>query len=743
MYTIVTEQPLSGPQWAYLSEVLERVGLHPDDARLRPIFERLAAAPGTRQINEVRDEVAAELFSLNQPVLLMGNTPLRVLTGTGGVTKKRGLLPSDTIDAYVTLSPGAVMAVPNHRHEWVKDLAAFQQLVNPPKENVQVHVVEDWDSYEKFLDACDYRGAVDIETTITESPWLEMPVLVSVAVTFDGANAFIFRDDEWLEKAAPTLEAQEWIMHNGLFDRLMMRRWGINLTLKHDTMAMAYLLHEEDRKGLEILSSVYLGLPPYKGVDYENILDEPFEKVARMNAVDACRTFNLFRPLADKLNENKDLSRLYQWILMPAVNTLIRVTENGIPVDKDNLASLAEVILAKQAETTEALRDMAPEPDEDEYPKGWPKKDKERKFNPASFKQVGHILYDLWGLPVHKETDSGNASTDEDTLTTLQVDLDETSVAGKFVDTLLLNRTVNKQASSYINAWPNHISDDGRMHPRYKPLHVVTGRLSSELPNIQQVPNIKEFRDVFGGVGTWLKADYSQIELRLAAWAADEDTMLAAFREGEDLHRLTAELVLQDRSDKARKVGKVLNFGLLYGAGANTLRRIARMDYGLQLSQREAKAYRDKFFMAYPKLLEWHRDMERSIKETGKAVSALGRVRHLPAAQSWDDSEAMRAVRMGINHPIQSFASDILLKSLSRVQAQLDTGSYEAEVIAEVHDEMDLLVYRDVDAVAEMVQTTMEDVEWVKKWGINLTVPIVADIETGTHWGSLTEWSKT
>jgi DNA polymerase I-like protein with 3'-5' exonuclease and polymerase domains len=256
------------------------------------------------------------------------------------------------------------------------------------------------------------------------------------------------------------------------------------------------------------------------------------------------------------------------------------------------------------------------------------------------------------------------------------------------------------------------------------------------------VPRHKEFRDVFGGVDgwSWMKADYSQIELRLAAWHADETTMLQAFRDGEDLHALTASNILGDPT--ARTVGKILNFGLLYGAGAGTLQRIARTEYDVSLTLNQAKEYRARFFETYPALKRWHRRLEGEITSSGKAVSPLGRIRHLPDALLWDDALKMRAVREGINHPIQSFASDMLLMALTRVHEQLDPA--EAVLVAEVHDEMDLLVRNDsIDKVASLVKATMEDVSWVKRWGVILDVPIVAEVEIGTHWGSVSEWSST
>ena len=240
-----------------------------------------------------------------------------------------------------------------------------------------------------------------------------------------------------------------------------------------------------------------------------------------------------------------------------------------------------------------------------------------------------------------------------------------------------------------------------------------------------------------------MKADYSQIELRLAALAAGEETMLDAYRNGDDLHSLTARLVLGSTDPDARQVGKTLNFGLLYGAGPKTLQRIARADYGVFFTLDQAKYYKEEFFRAYPGLKRWHQRMEAELEQTGTARSPLGRVRYLPKAkipssvrEMWP--QKMAAIREGINHTVQSYASDLLLSSLNRVAPLV--GPLGAQIVAEVHDEIDFLVpTENVSQVAAIVKSTMEDTNWLAEHGITLGVPVVADIEVGPNWGDLTE----
>lgn len=605
------------------------------------------------------------------------------------------------------------------------------------------------------------RGSIDIETTITENPWTDPPELVSVAVTYDGDRVFIIPDAEMLGRCAHILRQSEWIMHNGLFDKLMLKLvWNLDLTLVHDTMAMQYILDPDKPKGLQVLSEEYLGLEPYKDVDYKNILDEPREKVYAMNAEDVRRTHQLFRILADQLNDDAQLSRVYQWILMPAVNNLIKVTLNGIPVDREKLAVITQTSEAVVEEMDREIQRSVGEPDPDFYPKGWPKPSWWRVrqhgkyegdiFNQASSKQVGHVLYDLWNLPVllWNTDEAGNEtspSTNADTLLELEILCREKGWDDKaqWIANLLTYRKHTKLLS-YYQSWPKYMDDKNWLHPRYKPLHTVTGRLSSESPNIQQVPRQTEVRAVFGNHDgySWIKADYSQVELRLAAIASQEMTMLEAYHSGGDLHSLTAKLVLGDETPEARQVGKTLNFGLLYGAGPSTLQRVARSDYGVSLTLEEAKAYHEGFFRAYPALKQWHQDMERSIVSTGVARSPLGRIRYLPKAKIPHSVADMRsqkyaAIREGINHVIQSFASDLLLNSLNTISQMLEgTGAF---VVAEVHDELDLLCPNDiVHEVCDLVKVTMEDMTWLKeKFGITLPIRVLADVQQGSNWGYL------
>lgn len=600
-------------------------------------------------------------------------------------------------------------------------------------------------------------ATLDIETTISDNPWTDPPVLVSVGVSFDGDRAFVF-DAKAFESRRHVMESIQWTMHNGLFDRLMMLAFfGYDLPLAHDTMAMQYLLDPDEPKGLQVLSEKFLGLPEYKDVDYENILDEPWDKVAMMNGEDAGRTWKIFRPLADQMNLNPSLSKVYSWIIMPAIEELIQATINGIPVDAKRLAKQTTVKDDERSDLLDVLRRGAPDPDPEVFPKGWNKPSWWRVkthgkyeypgiFNPGSHTQVRYLLFDHWELPPLEYTkdkdgeETDMPSTNKDVLLLLETFHTEGDQQQWLHDLREYRKAV--KLLGYYKSWPDLVDDAGWLHPRYKPLHVVTGRLASEKPNIQNVPKDAKTRSMFGGVKdyTWMKADYSQIELRLAAWQANEPAMLQAFQQGKDLHAQTAELIMGD--PKRRAEGKTMNFGLLYGAGPKTLQRVARETYGVFFDESEARRYRDKFFAFYPALQRWHNNREAAIVSTGMSISPLGRIRYLPKAKyPWHVEELrgkrLAAIREGINHPIQSFASDILLYSMIRLGPL--ARELGVKVVAEVHDEIDFLVPDDVvELWAPTVKETMEDLSWLDRWGIDLTVPVLIDIETGPYWGEVT-----
>jgi len=735
-------RPFVGASGQLLRDSLAKVGLDPDRGFYTNVVKTYLdgnPTPTPKQIKAERPALALELKGLPnlKAVLLVGNVPLLAATGHGGITKNRGMVKATHADfplplpLFATIHPAAVLRNSNYQHSFVKDLAAFRLLVDPPENTDRfVRITKtNWGQFVAVAARAE-RGAIDIETTIDEEGehYRSGVGLVSVAITFDGETAYTFamtkhpegdwEADDWATKMCfSSVWDMPLTMHNGYFDRLRLRLLGWNTVLQHDTMAMAYLLNPDERKGLEFLSSMLLGEAPYKGVDYKRVLEEPMDKILEMNGKDALRTWRLRGTLFEKLNEEPALSRVYQFLLMPALNAAIEITEAGVPIDSGRLAALRKGL---EAEATSLKASLLVEDAE--------------TLNPNSSQQLARLWFEAWGLPVLRRTKTGAPSTDSDTrkLLTLQM---PSGPRRKHIEDTDRYKKVSKRLSAYVNSWPRYMDERGRVHPTYKLLHVVTGRTSSSDPNIQNVPHEDEYRRVFGGVEgwSWVKADLSQIELRMAAFVSRDARLLEAYRDGEDLHRLTAKLVLGDDSDAARYRAKTLNFGLLYGAGPNKLREIALFEYDVRFTETEAKRHHQNFFQAYPGLRTWHRNQIARMHQEGRSVSPLGRVRYLPDLYSTDDGLRMKAEREGINHPIQSMASDILLLTVGQVHPHLDPA--EARVIAMVHDEIDLLVRNEsVEGVVELVKEALENPPLEKYFGIRLDVPLQAEVTKGTHW---------
>lgn len=740
-----TGRPFVGRSGELLREGLERVGINVDEAYITNVYKEYRygnPTPSKAEITEARAALVEELRSLPnlERVLVLGNTPLTALTGLTAITKNRGVLdPLDlSVPIHATLHPAAILRNVRYKSDWLNDLAGLAAALNDVEEDFELELVRSplmVTAMEADMQVHNGIGALDVETTIGDVFRGEVE-LVSIAVSFDGRRSYVLIPDETnFPKALGILSKGKWIMHNGSFDLLILKTLTkdyLKWTLYQDTMAMAYLLHPDERKGLQVLAGVYLGLPPYKDVDYKNILEEPIEKVAEMNGRDAARTFKLFRPLADELNKQPHLSRTYQWLLLPAITALVEMTVNGVPLDMERLAELEEALSVELETKLTALREDVGPPDPKTYGKeDWPK----GEFNPGSSQQVAHILFEQKGYPIVKRTDTEAPSTDKEVLEKL---LDQTG--DRFIEDLMAYRKASKLLTAFVNSWKDLVDEEGRLHPRYKPTQVVTGRLAAENPNIQQVPRDGRFRGVFGGVEgmTWVKADLSQIELRVAAWLAGEDTMIRAYQNEEDLHALTAQRILGAEDVRAeyqpgktaRDAGKMLNFSLLYGAYPTKLMEIARSQYGITLTKREAEKYRAIFFESYPRLAEWHSEVKSIVRATGRMESPLGRVRTFPEVNDPDEWVVKKAEREAINFPVQSFANDLVLAALTRLPPEV-----RAYAIADVHDELDFLVPDEVVAeVVPVIQATMQDTTWLKKWGINLPVPVVAEVTTGHYW---------
>jgi len=308
---------------------------------------------------------------------------------------------------------------------------------------------------------------------------------------------------------------------------------------------------------------------------------------------------------------------------------------------------------------------------------------------------------------------------------------------------LLAYRNASKQGE-FLRGWLDDVSAQGTIHTTYWPARVTTGRLSSSNPNVQQIS--KDLKSAFIPRDEFYIAeiDFSQIELRVAAWMAQVETMLDAYRRGEDLHRVTASMIigkrLEDITKHDRQIAKSAAFGLLYGMSVESFRDYADDNYGVILSLEEAQEIRDSFFEAYPGLLEWHARSIQRAREEGQAVNPLGRIRRLPEIWSQDRFEVGHAERQAINSPVQSFASDMMQLANSWISGTLPGYKPVLDVlpIGTVHDSLVVEVPADTweDHTYRCMKRMVHVPLLVKHlFSVDFDVPLGVEATVGTRWG--------
>ncbi len=347
------------------------------------------------------------------------------------------------------------------------------------------------------------------------------------------------------------------------------------------------------------------------------------------------------------------------------------------------------------------------------------------EFNLNSPKQLSEVLFDELKLPVVRKTKTGR-STDEATLRELQA-------AHPAVPVFLSYRQLFKLISTYIDALPRFIKEDGRIHSTFNVEGAATGRLSSQDPNVQNIPIRREqggeIRKAFiapkGKV--LLKADYSQIELRILAHLADDPALKKAFQEGIDVHALTASKIFKIAVDKInseqRNIAKTMNFATLYGQGAHALSQQLSVDY------QTAKSYIEEYFAQFPKVKEWMGQVLEVAYQKGYVETLWGRKRYIPELQASNRMLKAFGERAAINHPIQGSQADMIKKAMVEIDKEL--GDKDCKMILQVHDE---LLFecdkKDIKKIAKLVREKMEN-------ALILSVPVVVDLKIGSNWGEM------
>jgi len=678
--------------------------------------------------------------------LLLGNSALRAVLGKTGITKYNGKKVEVGDTTWVPcVHPAAVLRNPRYARQLKLALLQFKRLVygeqgQPVTEAV---LVNDVDSLRRLLDDLSEAkfGAIDTETW-SEHPghgrfkggglawWDDTFRVAAVCITVKPGTGYVV--PLWHEKArwkdpwqvvrvlkSAIERVPKWVMQNGQYDLHTLSRLDIHPYMAFDTMGAQYAIDENSLKDLGLLATEYLGAEDYKDtLDKSKMNKAPLKDLAEYGARDSDYTYRLSIVLNRRLKQDSLSYRLFQRLLMPATRTLASIEEAGLPVDRDKFYGRRTVCRDNIDASIERIESLAGS-----------------KINPRSPVQLAKILYKDLGFPVVELTATGNPSTSEAALIKLaDYDVDE-----GIVDAILEFRHWDGYNSRYFSSWQDLMDKDGRLHAHFKPFHTVTGRLSCENPNLQQVPRDQFIRGIVGGVPGWkiVEADYSQVELRIAAHITQDKAMLRAFNTGRDIHMETAMAVTgkleSEISKEDRKRAKSVNFGFLYGMGWKTYIDYAKTHYGIDVADQEAKFVRERFFSTFRSLESWHDRQRRKVKEHKFVISPIGRKRRLWDVDSDNQSVAKEAERQAINSPVQSMASDMMLFSMVLLHPQLDPA--KARIISTVHDSL-LFEIRE-DSLSEVIPTirqTMENLPLEDVFDTVLTVPIEVEIKVGSYW---------
>jgi len=510
------------------------------------------------------------------------------------------------------------------------------------------------------------------------------------------------------------------IGHNIKYDINMMRWYDIKVEEPFfDTMIAHYLLEPDLRHKLDYLSESYLS---YSMVPIEALIGKRGPKQRTMRSVetgkltdyaveDADVTFQLKDILTPKV-EKEELGDLFRNIEMPLINVLSRMEYEGVKVDKEFLENYSKelhlLILNKRDEIYEKAG---------------------AEFNIASPRQVGEILFDKLAIPYRwRKTKTGQYSTDVEKLNELSVEHD-------VVSDILEYRKYSKLKSTYVDALPQMINPrSGRIHSSFNQARAATGRLSSENPNLQNIP-IKdeagrEIRKAFvprDDEHVLLASDYSQIELRLIAEISKDEAMLEAFLTGEDIHRATAAGVygvgIDDVTPTQRRNAKTVNFSIIYGAGSTNLSR------QLGISRGEARELIDKYFERYRGLKDYMESTVAFARENGYVTTLIGRKRYLRDINSRNSLARSNAERIAINTPIQGSAADMIKMAMIEIDHCILDRGLRSRMILQVHDELVFDVYKpELEELKSLVEDKMQGAM------SNLNVPILVESGIGNNW---------
>jgi DNA polymerase-1 len=594
-------------------------------------------------------------------------------------------------------------------------------------EKPSYHLVNNPEERERLLKLLLEQNQVcfDTETTSVEALHAD---LVGMSFSFKEREAYYVPVPKDYDQAKSIVESFmpfftsqkiEKIAHNIKYDLQVLYRYGVKVSEPmFDTMVAHYLIQPESKQNMDFLAEYYLRyqtvsietLIGKKGKNQGNMGDLSPEEIVDYACEDADITFQL-KQLFEPEIQKPHLKKLFYEMEMPLVEVLRAMEFEGVAIDVDGLHKYSAEIAINLDKLEKEIKEIAG-----------------MDFNIDSPKQLGDVLFEHMKISAKaKKTKTGQYATGEDVLLKHEKD-------HPIISLILDYRQMRKLKSTYVDPLPTLCDPvDGRIHTNYMQTVTATGRLSSNGPNLQNIPirseRGKEIRKSFiprSKDFVLLAADYSQIELRIIAALSEDKNMIKAFQKGQDIHAATASKVFHVALDEVtrdqRSAAKAVNFGIIYGQGAFGLAQ------NLGISRTEAKGIIDGYFEQYSSIKTYMDNAVIEARDKGYVETIMKRRRYLSDINSANAVVRGFAERNAINAPIQGSAADVIKLAMIAVRKELDKKDYKSRMILQVHDELVFDVHKDeVDEIKGLVKKAMEN-------AVKLEVPMEVEMETGANW---------
>lgn len=740
--------------------------------------------PSAKEVKACRPYLEWEYQQVQpQKVLLLGATALKTIKRSGIGENRGQIIEQDGREYMVTFHPAAALHDPTRMQPLIRDMKKYGDWTRgevKTEKEVPYHFVRSYDDFMKFVGRFASATAFSFDLETTSLKWWKPGEKVNtIQIGLDDGQTWViplnvpdhpdfpnpFQGRLKLQKAMlrtlvvlqreNRIKCTAW---NGKFDNLWLRKhYRLHFYLDFDAMLAHHLLDENRNHDLKNAAADECNAPdfdvPLKVKLFKDW--ERFKDAYNYAAADGYWEIKVYEALRAKLLKQRSLRRLYQRVVMRAARMFEDIEQNGLYLNVERMREVRDELNRQKADLIKRMNGIAG-----------------REVKWTSDPQVRQLLFVDLGLPSLLKTDGGEDSTAETVLLQLQ---DKHPIPKLLIEL----RGLNKNLSTYVGVgegekgWEalrvgNYIHLSTKLHG------TVTGRYSSRLHQVPRDPLIRSMVDAPPG-WTFVQADYSQIELRLAAHASGDRRMKLVFQTGGDIHATTASEITgkdpKELTKEERKQGKPVNFGFVYGMGARKFRVYARDNYGVNFTDRQSNQYRRRFFELYNGLPDWHDRMRKVVRAYGQVESLSGRVRRLPGIYSDDDGVKAEAERQAINSPIQGFGSGDL-KAMGMVEmhekfqnpewleqnvfpmkhgafsvAQLPVHPYRrtpdvVRIVGEVHDSVLMWVRTEhLESILPHVRKIMERPELFDEFEIDLSVPIVVDVETGA-WGSGKKWDE-